>query len=80
MRTTVRLDDSLLSEAKQRAAAERTTLTALIEESLRRMLASRSGERRSASFELRRSRDSSTREGVDLDDSRALRELMDGLR
>ena len=80
MRTTVRLDDTLLSEAKQRAAAERTTLTALIEQALQRLLTTRKGERSAASFELRRFGDCSTREGVDLDDSRGLRDMMDGLR
>jgi hypothetical protein len=35
MRTTVRLDDQLLREAKRVAAAEGKTLTALLDESLR---------------------------------------------
>lgn len=79
MRTTVRLDDELLGAAKQRAAAERTTLTALIEESLRRTLAddSAGGE---TPFRLRRRGDATTLQGVDLDDSAGLRDLMDGLR
>ncbi len=79
MRTTVRLNDQLLVAAKQRAAAEHTTLTALIEDSLRQTLAQRpvTGGRR---FELRPFGDARTRAGVDLDDSAALRDLMDGLR
>lgn len=79
MRTTVRLDDDLLAAAKQRAAADRTTLTALIEDSLRQTLSQRpaSGRRR---FKLRPLGDARTRAGVDLDDSAALRDLMDGLR
>jgi hypothetical protein len=79
MRTTVRLDDDLLAAAKQRAAADHTTLTSLIEDSLRRTLASRPakpGER----FKLRPFGDAATLPGVDVDDSAALRELMDGLR
>lgn len=37
-RTTVRLPDKLLARAKKKAAAEGTTLTALIEEGLRLVL------------------------------------------
>lgn len=75
----MRLNDDLLVAAKQRAAAENTTLTALIEDSLRQALSRRplAGGRR---FELHPFDDARTRAGVDLDDSAALRELMDGLR
>jgi hypothetical protein len=79
MRTTVRLNDELLAAAKQRAAADHTTLTALIEDALRRTLALRpvtSGKR----FRVRPFGDTATLPGVDLDDSAALRDLMDGLR
>jgi predicted transcriptional regulator len=41
MRTTVRLDEDLLSEVKRLAAEERTTLTAMLEKALREMLARR---------------------------------------
>jgi hypothetical protein len=79
MRTTVRLDDELLSAAKQRAAADHTTLTALIEDSLRQTLSVRppkSGER----FSIRAFGGNGVLPGVDLDNSAALRDLMDGLR
>jgi hypothetical protein len=78
MRTTVRLNDELLAAAKQRAAVERTTLTALIEDALRRTLAERPAAR-AERFELRRFGDAATQPGVDLDDSVALRDLLDGL-
>lgn len=39
MRTTVRLDEQLMREAKALAAAEGTTFTALIDESLRERIA-----------------------------------------
>lgn len=39
MRTTVRINDQLLAEAKQYAAQTEQTLTAIIEEALRQMLA-----------------------------------------
>ncbi len=47
MRTTVRLDDALLEQAKREAARRRETLTALIEQGLRLVLVqSRSPQRR----------------------------------
>ncbi len=79
MRTTVRLDDDLLAAAKTRAAERHTTLTSLIEDSLRQTLAQRPaqpGER----LKIRSFGDAATLPGVDLDDSAALRDLMDGLR
>lgn len=79
MRTTIRLDDHLLAEAKQRAAADRTTLGSLIEDALRRALAQRSSER-AGRIAIRRFGDAQTLPGVDLDDSPALRDVMDGLR
>lgn len=51
MKTTVDLTDSLLEEARAAAERERTTLRALIEEGLRRVLAER---RRPVDFSLRR--------------------------
>jgi hypothetical protein len=79
VRTTVRLNDDLLAAAKQRAAAQHTTLTALIEDSLKRTLAVRpaTGAKR---FTIRRAGDAELQPGVDLNDSAALRDLMDGLR
>jgi hypothetical protein len=75
----VRLNDDLLAAAKQRAAAERTTLTALIEDSLQRTLASRPAKG-AERFEIRRVGDARLQPGVDLDDSAGLRDLMDGVR
>jgi hypothetical protein len=80
MRTTVRLDDDLLAAAKQRAAADHTTLTSLIEDSLRSTLAPRPRGGGDECFTIRPLGDSATRPGVDLDDSETLRDLMDGLR
>lgn len=39
MRTTLNLNDDLVRQAKQRAAAEDRTLTSVIEDALRRLLA-----------------------------------------
>ena len=78
MRTTISLDDDLLAAAKQRAAADRTTLGSLVEDALRHSLAQRPvgpGER----IAIRRFGGAKTLPGVDLDDSAALRDLMDGV-
>jgi hypothetical protein len=79
MRTTIRLDDGLFAEAKQRAAADRTTLGSLIEDALRRTLARRPAQR-AEPIVIRRFGGARTLPGVDLDDSAALRDVMDGLR
>ena len=77
MRTTIRLDDPLLREAKREASRSGMTLTAIIEEALRERLA------RTASVAERRSRarlptfrGQGLAPGVDLDDSVALLDLM----
>lgn len=77
MRTTVRLDDSLLREAKVRAAEQGITLTQLIDESLRERLAVRPRQGKTEPFRLTTYGKGGTRPGVDLDDNRATRDLMD---
>jgi putative antitoxin of VapBC-like toxin-antitoxin system len=52
MKTTIELSDAALQEAKRVAVRDGTTLRALIEEGLRRVLADRRGRR--AGFRLRR--------------------------
>ncbi|HEX6456529.1 MAG TPA: hypothetical protein VF009_08430 [Solirubrobacterales bacterium] len=73
----MRLDDELLKEAKVRAAQQGITLTQLIDESLRERLSARSQPRNSQPFRLRSYGKGGTRPGVNLDDNRALRDLMD---
>lgn len=77
MRTTVRLDDELLREAKVRAAEQGITLTQLIDESLRERLASRPRRMSVEPFRLATYGKGGIRPGVNLDDNRALRDLMD---
>jgi hypothetical protein len=78
MRTTLRLDDALLREAKHLATRTGRTLTAVIEDALREMLArSRAGSERTR-VKLPTFRGDGLRPGVDLDDSAALLDLMDG--
>ena len=78
MRTTIRLDDRLLRDAKKLALETGRTLTALIEDALREALSRRKTERRHGSLKLRTFRGKGVLPGVDLDDSAALRQVMEG--
>lgn len=79
MRTTIRLDDALLREAKAYAAATDRTLTRLIEEALREALARRKQRAGRPRVELPTSGRGGLQPGVDLDNSAALWDLMDGV-
>ena len=76
MRTTVRIDDRLLVEAKTRAAMSGRTLNELIEDALREVFARR--DRAGLRAELPVFRSGRVMPGVDLDDGAALLDLMDG--
>ena len=79
MRTTIRIDDDLLIEAKKLAAETNRTLGSVIESALREMIARR------ASYEVCELRPlpthgfGGTLPGVDIDDGAALRDLMDDM-
>lgn len=78
MRTTIRLDEPLLREAKREASRSGMTLNALIEEALRERLArSASAAERRSRVRLRTFGGRGVAPGVDLDDSAALLDLMD---
>lgn len=77
MRTTVRLDETLMREAKRYAAEQEKTLTKVIEEALREKL--RRKPCKPQHFELRTFDSGGLRPGVNLDDNAATRDLMDGL-
>ncbi len=77
MRTTIRLDDVLLAEAKKLAADTGRSLTAVIEDALREVLARRAKVRRAGDVRLTTVGGRGVRPGVDLDDTAALQELMD---
>ena len=79
MRTTIRLADSLLMEAKREAAKCGMTLTAIIEESLRARLARTSAESHPP-VRLTTTGHGGLLPGVDLDDSASLLDVMDGLK
>lgn len=76
MRTTIRLDDELLTRAKRAALERGTTLTAVIEDALRRALAQGTGARRDE-VALPSFRGDGLQPGVDLDDTASLVDLMD---
>lgn len=78
MRTTLRLPDDLLKEAKKRAAERGTSLTRLVEEALREALSRESGgEAAPRPVSLTTVGGSGVQPGVDLDDSAALLDLME---
>lgn len=77
MRTTVRLDPHLLAEAKKRAVEHGTTLTAVLERALRESLSRRHEGAAAPPLRLKTCKGGGLREGVDLDDSAALADLMD---
>ncbi|MBM3354272.1 MAG: DUF2191 domain-containing protein [Betaproteobacteria bacterium] len=77
MRTTVRLDDHLLAQAKARAAETGRTLTAVLEDALRASLARSAPVTRTTRIRLTTVKGGGVRRGVDLDDSAALLDLMD---
>ncbi|PKB73757.1 MAG: hypothetical protein BZY75_00225 [SAR202 cluster bacterium Io17-Chloro-G7] len=76
MRTTIRLNDQLLTEAKMLAAATGRSLTSVIEEALRDMLA-RSRLNRRDPIKLKTDSGSGLQPGINLDDSAALLEIME---
>ena len=75
MRTTVRLDEALLADAKALAAKTGRSLTQVIEDSLREALA-RGGERR-APVELPVVHGGRLRPGVNLDSMSDLLDIME---
>jgi plasmid stability protein len=77
MRTTLQLDDELISEAKVLAARTGRTLSQVIEDALRQTLVPR--QRDAGHAIMLRTSPGAPRPGVDLDNGAALRDLMDGV-
>lgn len=78
MRTTVRLDEALLREAKQVAATSGRTLTAVIEDALRESFGRPRAEPRRKPVTLPTSGGGGLQPGVDLDDMASVWALLDG--
>jgi len=77
MRTTIRMDDDLLRAAKAAAAASDQSLTAFIEDSVRRQLTARREAVAAPPRWLPVFAGDGLLPGVDLDDSAALLDLME---
>ena len=77
MRTTIRLDDQLLREAKRLAADTGRTLTAVIEDALREAIARKRAGVSRKRVTLPTFKGQGLQPGVDLNDSAALRDLME---
>lgn len=75
MRTTLRLDDGLMRQAKAHAALTGRTLTAFIEDAVRQALAAGDPSTKPPRYRVRTFR-SGLRPGVDLDSNAALLDLM----
>jgi hypothetical protein len=78
MRTTVRLPDELMRQVKKLAADTDRSMTRVIEDALREAIARTEEGGRRRRVRLTTCGKGGTRPGIDLDDSRALRERMDG--
>lgn len=78
MRTTVRLDEKLLADVKKLAVESGRTLTAVLEDALREAVTRRKQRRKAPPVELATFAGQGLQPGVDLDDSSALLDLMEG--
>ena len=77
-RTTVRLPEDLVRRAKCKAAAEGRSLTALIEEDVRRVLSEKpAGKKANRVLPPVSSKTGGLRPGIDLKDSALLQEMED---
>jgi plasmid stability protein len=78
MRTTLHLDDDLMAEVKALAARRHRTMTSVVEESLRRLLADalQPPQRRRVKLPVS-TRTGGPRPGVDLNNNAALQDLLD---
>lgn len=77
MRTTLTIDDHLLAEAKGYAQRHGKTLTAVVQDALREILARRHQAPKKRPIKLTTFKGEGLQPGVDLDDSASLWDLMD---
>lgn len=78
MRTTIRLEEELLKEAKRQATESGMTLQAIIEESLRERLArGRGGQQTQRPVRLKTAGSGGVLPGIDLDDAASLLDAME---
>lgn len=77
MRTTIRIDDNLFASLKQYASANGKTLTVVIEDALREKLSRRETNQKRKRLSLTTVAGRGVRDGIDLDDSAGLLEIME---
>lgn len=78
MRTTINIDERLLAELKTAAAQSGRTLTAVVEDALREAVRRRRDRARGGAVQLPVHRGGGPQPGVDLDDTSAVLDRMDG--
>ena len=77
MRTTIRIDEHLLAEAKKYAAESGRTLTSVFADALREALSRRRVLSKQRRVRLRTVKGNGVQPGVNLDDTASLHELME---
>jgi hypothetical protein len=80
MRTTINLPEDLMIQIKKLATATHSTVTALIEETLREGLARRRPQRRASRATLPTYGKQGPLPGVDIDDTASLLDVMESSR
>jgi hypothetical protein len=79
MRTTVTIDDALLAQAKRVAAETGRSLSAVVDDALKESLNRREENAHRSTTVVLPTFDGRLLPGIDLDNSAALRDVMDGL-
>lgn len=79
MRTTIRLNDDLLAQAKDAAVKSGRTLTAVVEDALRQALSQKRDKPKRRPVRLISSGEGGLRPGVNLDSTAELLDIMDGI-
>jgi len=77
MRTTIRINDQLLRDAKAHSARMGCSLTSLIEDALHQMLARQTGEPNQCRVKLTTVSGRALRPGLDLDNSAKLLDILE---
>ena len=79
MRTTVTIDDDLLRRAKREAVTSGRTLGQVVEDALRDSLARHPAKKERFRLRLVTADGGGVRDGIDIADNAAVRDVMDGL-
>ncbi len=77
MRTTIRIDDVILTSAKRVALSRNISLTKLIEEALREKISTGQSKNRKQKVKIVTVNGNGLQPGIDIDDSALLLDIMD---